>query len=257
MKAVEALGYAPNVAARSLALGGLDRIGLLYSNPSVGYLSEFLLGALEGVRSHGGQLIVEQCDDAAESEVAAIRRLAAGGVRGLLLPAPHGESVAALAEADRLGLRVVAVASGAFRSAATAVRIDDRAAAADMTRWLLDLGHRRRTPRLDLRAGYRPLDRRRDRRRRARAGQRGPGPRRAARRGDRRRPGCPWSAGQPAATAPRPGRPAGRANRHHHPRRRDPRSRADLPRRAARRPRRDGGDPEDDACLSGCHPRNL
>lgn len=143
MKAVEALGYAPNVAARSLALGGLDRIGLLYSNPSVGYLSEFLLGALEGVRSHGGQLIVEQCDDAAESEVAAIQRLAAGGVRGLLLPAPHGESVAALTEADRLGLRVVAVASGAFRSAATAVRIDDRAAAADMTRRLLDLGHRR------------------------------------------------------------------------------------------------------------------
>jgi LacI family transcriptional regulator len=143
LKAVEALGYAPNVAARSLALGGLDRIGLLWSNPSAGYLSEFLLGALEGVRAHGGQLLVEQCDDDADSEVAAVRRLAAGGAKGLLLPPPHGESVAALAEAARLGLKVVVVAAGAFRPEAVAVRIDDRVAAADMTRHLLDLGHRR------------------------------------------------------------------------------------------------------------------
>lgn len=147
LKAVEALGYAPNVAARSLALGGLDRIGLIWSNPSAGYLSEFLLGALEGVRTHGGQLLVEQCDDDADSEVAAVRRLAAGGAKGLLLPPPHGESVAALAEADRLGLKVVVVAAGSFRPDARpeilGVRIDDRAAAAAMTRRLLDLGHRR------------------------------------------------------------------------------------------------------------------
>ncbi|NBW08491.1 MAG: LacI family DNA-binding transcriptional regulator [Caulobacteraceae bacterium] len=143
LRAVEALGYAPNVAARSLALGGLDRIGLIWSNPSAGYLSEFLLGALEGVRTHGGQLLVEQCGDDAESEVAAVRRLAAGGARGLVLPPPHGESVAALAEADRLGLKVVVVAAGSFRPEALGVRIDDRAAAAAMTRRLLDLGHRR------------------------------------------------------------------------------------------------------------------
>lgn len=147
LRAVEALGYAPNVAARSLALGGLDRIGLIWSNPSAGYLSEFLLGALEGVRNYGGQLLVEQCDDDAESEVAAVRRLAAGGAKGLVLPPPHGESVAALAEADRLGLKVVVVAAGSFRpeapSETLAVRIDDRAAAAAMARRLLDLGHRR------------------------------------------------------------------------------------------------------------------
>ena len=143
LKVVEALGYAPNIAARTLAQGGLGRIGLLYSNPSAGYLSEFLIGALEGVQTHGGQLIVEQCEDDADSECAAVRRLAAGGARGLLLPPPHGESEATLAEATRLGFRTVAVAAGAFRSEATAVRIDDHAAAADMTRRLLDMGHRR------------------------------------------------------------------------------------------------------------------
>lgn len=143
LKAVAALGYAPNPAARKLATGGLDRIGLIYSNPSAGYLSEFLLGALEGGQRLGAQLIVEPCGDDAESEQAALKRLAAGGVRAVVLPPPHGESLAALEQAKALKMRVVAVATGAFRSDAAAVRIDDRAAAAEMTQYLLGLGHRR------------------------------------------------------------------------------------------------------------------
>ncbi|MET0322676.1 MAG: LacI family DNA-binding transcriptional regulator, partial [Duganella sp.] len=42
--AMAALNYAPNQAARSLAGGRAIRIGFLYSNPSAGYLSEFLVG---------------------------------------------------------------------------------------------------------------------------------------------------------------------------------------------------------------------
>ena len=45
--AIATLNYAPNPAARSLAGAGQVRIGLLYSNPSAGFLSEFLLGSLE------------------------------------------------------------------------------------------------------------------------------------------------------------------------------------------------------------------
>src|SRR3546814_1182994 len=45
--AIRALNYAPNSAARSLAGGGQVRIGLLYSNPSAAYLSEFLVGVLD------------------------------------------------------------------------------------------------------------------------------------------------------------------------------------------------------------------
>lgn len=44
--AISALNYAPNPAARSLAGAGPARIGLLYSNPSAGFLSEFLLLSL-------------------------------------------------------------------------------------------------------------------------------------------------------------------------------------------------------------------
>lgn len=142
LRAVRQLGYAPNAAARKLATGGLDRIGLIYSNPSAGYLSAFLLGALEGVQRLGAQLIVEPCGDDPESELSALRRLAAGGVRAVVLPPPHGESGSAIAEAARLKMRTAVVATAVFRPGLVAVRIEDRTAAADMTRRLLDLGHR-------------------------------------------------------------------------------------------------------------------
>ena len=45
--AIAALNYVPNQAARRLAGSQPIRIGVLYSNPSAGYLSEFLVGVLE------------------------------------------------------------------------------------------------------------------------------------------------------------------------------------------------------------------
>ncbi|MFN3814601.1 LacI family DNA-binding transcriptional regulator [Brevundimonas sp.] len=142
-KAVDALGYAPNAAARSLARQGGGRIGLLYSNPSAGYLSEFLVGALDGAQKTGALLLIEKCDPNPDSERAAVGRLIAGGASGVILPPPHGESYAALSELKDGDVAVVAVAAGRFRSDASAVRIDDFAAAAEMTRHLLELGHRR------------------------------------------------------------------------------------------------------------------
>ncbi|MFN3537236.1 MAG: LacI family DNA-binding transcriptional regulator, partial [Brevundimonas sp.] len=142
-KAVDALGYAPNAAARSLARQGGGRIGLLYSNPSAGYLSEFLVGALDGAQKTGALLLIEKCAPNPESERAAVGRLIAGGASGVILPPPHGESYAALSELKEGEVAVVAVAAGRFRSDASAVRIDDFAAAAEMTRHLLELGHRR------------------------------------------------------------------------------------------------------------------
>lgn len=143
LKAVEDLGYSPNAAARSLARQGGGRIGLLYSNPSAGYLSEFLVGALDGAQKTGALLLIEKCEADPDSERAAVGRLIAGGASGVILPPPHGESHAALSELKEGQVAVVAVATGRFRSDASAVRIDDFAAAAEMTRHLLALGHRR------------------------------------------------------------------------------------------------------------------
>ena len=144
LAAVKDLRYAPNPAARSLAGAQNARIGLLYSNPSAAYLSEFLLGALDESSRKSAQLVLEKCEvTSAAGERAAVRRLIEGGVAGVILPPPVCESHVVLAELKKAAIPTVAVATGRFRTDASCVRIDDFKAAFEMTRYLLGLGHRR------------------------------------------------------------------------------------------------------------------
>lgn len=139
--AIRALNYAPNPAARSLAAGRLVRLGLLYANPSAAYLSEFLVGALDQCRARHVQLVLEQCG--AGEEAAAVERLLASGVDGLILPPPLCDSEPVLGALQASGAPAVAVATGRAREEISTVRIDDRGAARVMTEHLLRLGHRR------------------------------------------------------------------------------------------------------------------
>lgn len=143
LAAVKELNYAPNVAARSLATAAHARIGLVFANPSAAYLSEFLVGILDDMSRRGAQLIVERCEagDAA-AERTAVRRLIAGQVTGLLLPPPLSESTVVRQEAAAAGLPLVALATGRFSGDISCVRIDDRKAAYEMTRKIIELGHR-------------------------------------------------------------------------------------------------------------------
>jgi LacI family transcriptional regulator len=140
--AIRDLNYAPNPAARSLAGADLIRIGLLYSNPSSAYLSEFLVGSLDQCSRSHIQLIVEKCDvEGGEEEAAA--RLVASGVDGVILPPPLCDSAAVLGALAQTQTPAVAVATGRPVGTVSAVRIDDLAAARAMTRHLIELGHRR------------------------------------------------------------------------------------------------------------------
>ena len=139
---IKALHYSPNLAARSLASAEAVRIGLLYSNPSAAYLSEFLVGALEQCSLSGCQLVIEKCDTP-ESERAAIAKLASTGADGLILPAPLCDSPDTLKAVADAGIPPVAVASGRPAPGICAVSIDDFEAARSMTRFLISLGHGR------------------------------------------------------------------------------------------------------------------
>jgi len=139
---VAALRYSPNQAARRLASADATHIGILYSNPSAAYLSEFLLGSLEQSSLLGCQLVIEQCEGV-ESEREAIQRLAKGGVHGVILPAPLCDSPEALKGVEDAGLPAVLVASGRPAAGHCAVSINDFEASRAMTRHLLELGHRR------------------------------------------------------------------------------------------------------------------
>ena len=141
--AIEKMNYSPSHVARSLA--GLDhyRIGVLYSNPSAAFLSEFLLGALNECRKTGHQLLVEQCGSSLQSEKAALERLLASGVDGLILPPPLCETRSILVRIEKAGVPMVAVASGQGSTQWASVRIDNYKASRKMTQHLLQLGHKR------------------------------------------------------------------------------------------------------------------
>ncbi len=143
MQAVRQLGYSPNIAARNLASARGERMGLLYGNPSASYLSEFLVGALDAATRHGVQLVLEKCELTATASRRAVRRLVAGGVVGVVLPPPLCESAVIRAELQAAHMQIVAVAAGRPALDLMCVRIDDFAAAREMTRYLLAFGHER------------------------------------------------------------------------------------------------------------------
>ena len=144
LEAVRLLNYSPNTAARSLAAGEAMQIGLLYDNPSAAYLSQFLVGALEGARRAGCHLTIEACQSELPADQAeAARRFVQTEAEGVILPPPLSESEAVLAELEALGTPFVTVGGVPVRSGALNVGIDDFAAAAAMTRHLIELGHSR------------------------------------------------------------------------------------------------------------------
>jgi LacI family transcriptional regulator len=140
--AIAKLRYSPNLAARTLAGAEQVRIGLLYSNPSAAYLSEFLVGSLEQARLSHVQLVVEKCD-AKQQEDEVVRELLATGVDGIILTEPLCDSKRIHTVLTKAGALAVAVASASPRAGLLAVRIDDHAAAMAMTRHILSLGHTR------------------------------------------------------------------------------------------------------------------
>ena len=143
LEAIRELDYSPNSAARSLAAGRSTGIGLLYSNPSAGYLSQFLVGALHAARRVGAHLVIESCEsEDADEQAEVTRRFATSDVEGVVLPPPLSEAQPILAELAAIGMPVVTVAMGVPQDDSLNVRIDDVAAAGEITRYLLDLGHR-------------------------------------------------------------------------------------------------------------------
>lgn len=142
MAAIDALGYKPNVAARSLVMSGELRIGVIYSNPSAAFMSEFLTGAFEEAASLGARLMILRAPKGGTPSTQSLKTFIASGLSGVLLTPPLGDSVALLRRLAKANLPIATVAAYSANHAIS-VRIDDRQAAYDMARHLLDLGHRR------------------------------------------------------------------------------------------------------------------
>jgi LacI family transcriptional regulator len=142
LAAVEALGYKPNAAARSLVTSAELRIGVIYSNPSAAFMSEFLTGAFEEAASRGARLVILRAPKGKDPSSRALKDFIASGLSGVLLTPPLGDSTAMLQLLARAHLPTATVAAYAPGSTIS-VRINDRQAAYEMSSHLLNLGHRR------------------------------------------------------------------------------------------------------------------
>ncbi len=141
LASVEALNYSPNLAARSLATQDSARIGLLYSNPSVAFLSECLLGILSESAQSGAQLLIES-SEGPEGAGAALEKMKASGCDGVVLMPPLSDSTRVTGLLKDMKMLFVGVASARQMEDVTAVTIDDYQAAFAMTQRLIELGHR-------------------------------------------------------------------------------------------------------------------
>lgn len=143
--AAAALNYAPNPEARLLAGSRPIRIGFLYSMPSVrsgAYLTEVLLGLLNKVSLNNVQLLVEKCADG-EQIAEQTQRLIDNQMDGIILPPPLVDNAEIVSRIVEAGIPLALIACGQPDPRVSAIGINDRQAAFEMTRHLIELGHQR------------------------------------------------------------------------------------------------------------------
>lgn len=144
MAAVRALGYKPNAAARTLAGSRSYLIALIYDNPAQGYVVRLQEGAMRACQASGYGLLPYHFTRRDLIEPTAFRsRLETGGVDGVIVTAPLSEQAEFVSFVEGTGVPHVLVGAGRKGHAARLIGIDDRAAAAALTRHLIGLGHRK------------------------------------------------------------------------------------------------------------------
>ncbi|MBU6298840.1 MAG: LacI family DNA-binding transcriptional regulator [Alphaproteobacteria bacterium] len=146
MEAVEALSYRPNVYARGLASERSFLIGLLCDIPAAGsgYIAALQIGMLSRCRKEGYHLIVESVDERNSDLGHQVRSLVAQSrLQGVVLTSPLCDMPAVIEALNNAGTPFVRIAPEKSLPHTIDVRIDDHAAAYDMTTYLIGLGHRR------------------------------------------------------------------------------------------------------------------
>lgn len=144
MEAVEALSYRPNIFARGLASERSFLIGLLYDNPSAGYMAALQVGVLTRCREEGYHLIVESLDATNPNVGKQVQSLVTeSSLHGVILTPPLCDTPVVLDSLKEAGTPFVRLAPEKHLAGASEVRIDDFKAAYDMTAYLIGLGHKR------------------------------------------------------------------------------------------------------------------
>jgi LacI family repressor for deo operon, udp, cdd, tsx, nupC, and nupG len=141
-RALDELGYRPNVLARNLAAGRSGQLAVVVPYLDTPYFSELLQGVIANARARGYNVLIDQTSGDPEHEREFIERGSRAFLFDGIIFSPLGLSQEDLSQRDRslplviLGERV---SDGTFDH----VGIDDVAASREATQHLLHLGRRR------------------------------------------------------------------------------------------------------------------
>jgi LacI family transcriptional regulator len=98
LQAAEALGYVPNVVARSLVSQKTSTIGIVVSDFGDVALSQIFVGACREVDQQGLSIVIGGVDPAGEQSIHHLRMLLERRVDGIVLLAPHLEKEKSIAD---------------------------------------------------------------------------------------------------------------------------------------------------------------
>jgi LacI family transcriptional regulator len=143
-RAIAELNYRPNPSARHLAGTHGYNIALLYDNPSASYQIDLQRGALESCRAEGFHLILQPCAyQSGEVSRDIVALVEESRVPGVILSPPLSDMAILLDQLDGLGVLHSRIAPVDVSRPGPYVAVDDRGAAYDLIRHLIELGHRR------------------------------------------------------------------------------------------------------------------
>jgi LacI family transcriptional regulator len=143
LRIVAELDYRPNPFARSLSSSRSYLLGLFLDDPASGYAADVQLGALMRSRQRSYHLVVEPVDLASPHWIAEIEQsIRALRLDGAILTPPICDNAALLDMLEAAGLPYVRISPRGEFERSGMVEMDDFAAASEMTRHLLALGHR-------------------------------------------------------------------------------------------------------------------
>jgi DNA-binding LacI/PurR family transcriptional regulator len=139
--AADRLGYRANGLARSMITGLTHTLGVLVSDIENPFFSRALRGIADVAHEAGYQVLLVNTDEDQEIERGALTVLTERRVDGLVVVPADARDRDALQQVIDAGIPVVLLDRTVHGVAADTVGIDNRAAARDATRRLLELGH--------------------------------------------------------------------------------------------------------------------
>lgn len=137
------LGYRPNGLAKSLITGKTNTIGVVAGDIQSPFYSSILRGISDVLRSHQYGVLLTNSDEILLQEVEAVRLLLEKQVDGLIIAPCDNSAESHLIKVANDGSPIVQIDRIVPHLRADSVTIDNRQAAMDATKTLIQAGHRR------------------------------------------------------------------------------------------------------------------